>query len=122
MDVSILFGRFLVRKGLLTEHDLAEAVSVQSELNGSLALRALDAGLISLADFKKCLAYQREKGVTFRQAMVAANVAEPDRMKLIDDTLRQSRMKLGEVLVCRGNLSQEALDEALAEFRESTHT
>jgi hypothetical protein len=120
MEVSILFGRFLVRQGLLTEHDLADAVNVQSELNHNYPATLLATGMIGLEDFKGCLAYQRDRGVTFRQALLALNVANVETIKTMDEAIRKSRIKLGEILVKRGHLNEQALTAALDRFVDSS--
>jgi hypothetical protein len=120
MEVSILFGRFLVRQGMLTEHDLAEAVNVQSELNHNYPATLLAAGMITLEDFKKCLAHQRAKGLTFRQSLLALNVATGNTIGAMDEAIRNSRIKLGEILVKRGHLKEEDLQAALTKFGEAS--
>jgi hypothetical protein len=121
MEVSILFGRFLVRQGLLTERDLAESVNVQSELNHNYPATVLGDEMITLDEFRKCLAYQRQNGVTFRQALLALNVANGDSIRAMDEAIRKSRIKLGEILVKRGHLTEDDLEKALQRFGEDAH-
>jgi GGDEF domain-containing protein len=113
---SVVFGRFLVRRGLLTERELSEAVKIQTEINKHYGVAALEAGLLTLEDFRSCLGYQRQKGVTFRTALLALGVATEETIPELDTVVRDRRVKLGEVLVRRRYMSESLLNHALQEF------
>ena len=60
MSVPLMFGRFLVMNGKITDHELTEALNVQSELNMSFAEELLQGGHITMDQFRKAWSYQRK--------------------------------------------------------------
>jgi hypothetical protein len=116
-EPGIVFGRFLVRRGLLGERELSEAVRIQTEVNRHYGITALEAGLIGLDDFRRGLAYQRDHGVTFRTALLALHLATEQSIGAFDAAVRARRLRLGEILVRRGALSEQVVNQALGQFR-----
>jgi len=94
MDIPILFGRFLVREGIITDEALTDAVRVQTEINRSFAV-ALVSDFISLEDFKKAIEHQREHCVSFRGALQKLEIADKETIGKIDETCNHRRVKLG---------------------------
>ncbi len=118
MDIPILFGRFLVRECKVSEEDLKEVTRVQSEINWSYATTAIGNDFITLEDLKKALTYQREKGIRFRDALTELKITDDETIKKIDDAHKENSVKLGELLVKKGMITKEALEEALTLFKE----
>jgi arginyl-tRNA synthetase len=118
MDIPILFGRFLVRERIITDVALADAVRVQTEINRSFDAVAQVNDFISLEDFKKAIEHQREYCVSFREALQKLEIADEETIDKIDETYSNRRVKLGELLVTRGILSEDELQNALEEFKE----
>ena len=119
MDIPILFGRFLVRKGKISNEALNEAIKVQSEINRSFAAVAVEHGLISFDDFKKALGHQRENGLRFRDSLAELKIADEETLSKIDSVFKETTIKLGELLVKREDLVRDDLEEALKDFREN---
>ncbi len=119
MDIPILFGRFLVRKGKISNEALNEAIKVQSEINRSFAAVAVEHGFISFDDFKKALGHQRENGLRFRDSLAELKIADEETLLKIDSSFKETTIKLGELLVKRGALVRDDLEEALKDFREN---
>jgi hypothetical protein len=117
MDNPILFGRFLVREGKISEKDLIETIKVQNEINRSFAVAALEKDLITIDDFKKALAYQKQKGIRFRDALLELNVADQKKIEEIETTFNGNTVRLGELLVRRGIISKDELEESLNNFK-----
>lgn len=117
MDNPILFGRFLVREGKISEKDLIETIKIQNEINRSFAVVALEKDLITIDDFKKALAYQKQKGIRFRDALLELNVADNKKIEEIESTFNEDTVRLGELLVKRGVISEEELAESLNNFK-----
>ncbi len=118
MDIPILFGRFLVREGIITDEALTEAARVQTEINRSFDAVALVNDFINLEDFKKAIEHQREYCVSFREALQQLEIAEEETIGKIDETCSNRWVKLGELLVIRGILNEDELQNALDEFKE----
>lgn len=117
MDNPILFGRFLVREGKISEKELLETIKVQNEINRSFAVAALEKDLITIDDFKKALAYQKQKGIRFRNALLELNVADNKKIEEIESRFNKDAVRLGELLVKRGVISKDELAEALSNFK-----
>jgi len=120
MDIPILFGRFLVRECNVSERDMREAVMVQSEINRAYSSTALEGGFITLDDFKNALGCQRQKGIRFREALAELKIAD-ETIKNIDSAHKEKSVKLGELLVTRGIITEADLEEALKKFMEKGH-
>lgn len=118
MEIPILFGRFLVREGIISKEVLSEATKVQAEINKSFAVLALEGDFITLDAFKKAIAYQREKGIIFREALAQLQLADEDTLEKIDAAIKGKRVRLGEILVTKGAMKEEDLEKALTAFKE----
>jgi len=118
MNIPILFGRFLVREGIITNEVLADAVSIQSEINRSFDTFALVNDFISIDDFKKAIGYQREHCVSFKDALIKLDIADDEKIEKIDETCNSSKVKLGDLLVTRGILKEDELQKALEDFKQ----
>jgi len=118
MDIPIPFGRFLVRQGRLSEEELAEIIRVQAEINQSFATTALEDGYITLDQFKEALNYQREKGVSFKEALRELNIVDEATIEKIEEAVMKKYVRLGELIVKRGIMTDDELRELLKEFKE----
>lgn len=118
MDSPILFGRFLVREGKITEKELTDSLRVQAEINRSFAAAAVEGGFITLEDFKKAAAYQREKGIRFRDSLIELKITDVETIEKIDKAFKESAVRLGELLLKRGTITENDLNEALTGFKE----
>jgi len=117
MEIPILFGRFLVRQGKISEEALSYVTKVQAEINQCFPAIALEGDFISLDDFKKALDYQRQNGIKFSEALKELNIANDETIEKINNMCRAKRVKLGELLVKRGFITEEELKKALEEFK-----
>ncbi len=118
MDNLILFGRFLVREGKISEKELIETTKVQSEINSSFSAAALEKALITIDDFKKAVAYQRQKGIRFKEALLELNIADNKTIEEFERTLNENTVRLGELLIKRSVITEDELAEALNNFKE----
>lgn len=118
MEIPLLFGRYLVHSGKISEEQLLEATKVQAEINRSFAVTALEHEFITLDDFKRALARQRQEGIRFREALVQLEIADEEKIEKIDKAINEKSVKLGEVLVKKGLMEENDLKETLAEFKE----
>jgi hypothetical protein len=117
VEIPILFGRFLVRQGKISEEALLYVTKVQTEINQCFSAVALESDFISLDDFKKALNYQRESGIKFSEALKELKIANDETIEKINDMCRTKRVKLGELLVKRGFITEDDLKTALEEFK-----
>jgi hypothetical protein len=113
LDVPVLFGRFLILTGLLTETDIAEAVRVQQDLNAGPLFSLLERGLLSCDEVRRVRAHQRERMITFCEAMSALRILAPTDCAAAMEAAARERIRLGDVLVAQGKITRAALEEAL---------
>lgn len=118
LDVPVLFGRFLVLNGILTEKDIADATRVQKDLNASPLFRVVEKGLLSLDDVKRARAYQWEKMTTFCQAIDALKILLFDDCNALLNSANQQHIPLGEILVKQGKITPQELANALEKHRK----
>lgn len=118
MSVPLMFGRFLVMNGKITDQELTEALNIQSELNMSFAEELLQGEHITMEQFRKAWAYQREKFITFKEAVIELEMAGKDVISEIEESCADRYIKLGELLVQKGALSAEELKSALTAFQD----
>ena len=118
MEIPLLFGRYLVRHGKISEEQLSEATKVQNEINRSFAITALENDYITLDDLKKVLACQRKEGIRFREALKRLQIRDDKTIEKIDMALSEKNVKLGELLVIKGLMEHDELISILYEFKE----
>jgi hypothetical protein len=118
-DIPLLFGRFLALKGLITDEELRDAITIQLQLNHYHcdAYLLLGKGLLDLEDVQRCRDYQMEKGRTLHEALLDLKLIETSALEFLQHAERP-QLRLGEILVRRGSLSQQELQKALADFQK----
>jgi hypothetical protein len=117
MEIPLLFGRYLVRRGKISEEQLLETTKVQAEINRSFAVAALENEFITLDDFKKAIAYQRQEGIRFREALLQLEIADEETIKRIHNASDAKSVKLGALLVKKGLMEENDLQATLDEFK-----
>lgn len=117
LDVPILFGRFLILSGLVTEDDMVVAAAVQRDLNASPLLTLLEQGILTVDALGRARRYQREHMVPFCQATEALGIMSAQDCAAALDAAAGHRMQIGDVLVRQGKISREQLEAALRQHR-----
>lgn len=113
LDVPVLFGRFLILSGILTESDVAQATRVQKDLNAHPLLRLIERGDLTIDQLKRARVYQQERMVTLCQALDALGIMGHEECSATLDSVGRENIPLGEVLVRQGRITPEALADAL---------
>lgn len=108
-DVPLLFGRFLVLGGHISESDIIEALRVQRDLSAMSALALIEQRLLSLEEIGRLWDCQRRELVSFEEAMRRQGLPSGTDYEAVMQALRQQRSPLGEILVGQGKISREAL-------------
>ena len=111
-----LFGQFLVRKGVIKETDIEEALILQDMLQDSLGAVALANDLISFSDVEKILAYLDSNETSFAAASVELNILSQEQVKKIHKQYPEKRILIGQLLCAIGRLSNNDLNEYLPYF------
>ena len=108
-DVPLLFGRFLVLGGHISESDIIEALRVQRDLNAMSALALIEQRLLSLEEIGRLWDCQRRELVSFEEAMDRQGLPAGTDPKTVLKALRGQSIPLGEILVGQGKISREIL-------------
>lgn len=116
MDYSMLFGQYLVSEEIITQEDLSTLITIQDEINRSFVISALELEEITPDDLKVAHHYQREKAMTMEEALLALGIIDKERIEMIKAFLDKKRIKIGELLVKKGIISEDELNKLLAEF------
>lgn len=111
-----LFGQFLVRKGVVKQSDIEEALILQDMLQDSLGAVALANDLISFSDVEKILAYLDDNETSFALAAIELNILTEEQVRKIHKKYPEKRILIGQLLCAIGRLSNNDLNEHLPYF------
>ena len=111
-----LFGQFLVRKGVVKQSDIEEALILQDMLQDSLGAVALANDLISFSDVETILAYLDNNKTSFALAAIELNILTEEQVKKIHKKYPEKRILIGQLLCAIGRLSNNDLNEHLPYF------
>lgn len=109
-----LLGTMLVERGLVTEDELAHALSVQEETGSTLGDVVKDLALVSPSELSDLLAVQRAWRPLGRMLVEQGLLGEEQLAACLEEGERTGR-RLGDVIRARGVVSTTALDRVLAE-------
>lgn len=113
---QLFLGHYLLKKGLVTQHQLDQAVALQMEANRRLGDLAEEAGLLTPEQVRAVLTAQRAADLSFGELAVAEGYASRGDM---DDLLfRQHvhQVHLGEALLTQRALTSEQFCLVLEEY------
>ncbi len=114
-------GQFLLRKGLVTESQLLEAVGYQQDINELIGDIAVRREYMTSDDVAAILQTQRESSLPFGQIAVnQGRMTEAQRESLVQ-TQAMGYVFLGEALLAKGFITAEQFVEAINEFTRMEH-
>lgn len=112
------FGLYLKKKGIVTAEQLVAALEAQLTTMPRIGQLALEEGLISPRDIFDVLRAQRESpDVRFGDLAIEMGLMTRDEVMRLLMIQANRKRPLAEVFVAEGMLSQERMDEEMAEFR-----
>ena len=117
----MLFGEYLVKKGLVDEETLVIALDQQRQQNSPLGQIALKTGLINKKELFKILTEQRKpdsKEKSFGLIALELEILTTEQVDGLVASQSESNFLLGEILVEDGALSKNQLSQCLDEFYE----
>ena len=120
--VPLLFGRFLVKAGWVTEAQMNRAIRLQRQHQLGPGVIALLDGLLSLDDFRRLLAHQRQTGQLFEEAVQELDLLDRTDLAHLESRGKDIHLLLGEALVVQGSMSVDQLQDALDAFHHYTTT
>lgn len=117
----MLFGEYLVKKGLVDEETLVIALDQQRQQKRPLGQIALKTGLINKKELFQILTEQRRPDSKEKSFGLIALELEILTMEQVDGLVAsqsESNFLLGEILVDDGVISKNQLSQCLHEFYE----
>ena len=114
--IPLLFGRFLVKTGWVSEEQVEQASTLQKELTLSLGLVAVLENMLTMDDFRRILMHQRRLGLFFQEAVTQLGLLDDVRLAALEERRRSYTLQIGAALVVRGDLAETELQEALSAF------
>ncbi len=115
----MLFGEYLVGKGLVDEETLVIALDQQRQQNRPLGQIALRNGLINKKELFRILTEQRKlesQGKSFGLIALELEILTMEQVDSLVASQSESNLLLGEILVGEGVISKNQLDQFLEEF------
>ncbi len=116
MTGRILFGEYLVQKGLLSAPTVLELLIDQIKSQPSVAQIILDHNLLTVPQQLEALRVQSRTGWDYQQACVDLNLWSEDIASTIVQKSHLSRQPLGQLIVSKGLMSFGELTKVLDEF------
>lgn len=114
--IPLLFGRFLVKAGWVSEERVEQASALQKELVPSLGLVAVLENMLTVDALRQVLAHQRRMGMFFQETVIQLGLLDAAQLAVLEERRRSYILLLGEALVVRGDLTDASLQEALGAF------
>ncbi|MCE5272496.1 HU family DNA-binding protein [bacterium] len=111
-----LFGQYLIRRGLVSQEDIEEALMLQDILKDSLGAVALANDIITYRDVGSILEQVDRTGLTFAECAVELGIltrAQEEHLRAKDEVCR---IRIGQLLVATAKLPRQELETELAEF------
>jgi len=114
--IPLLFGRFLVKTGWVSEEQVEQAAALQKELMPSLGLVAVLENILTMDDLRRILMHQRRLGLFFQEAVTQLGLLDEAQLAVLEERRRSYTLQIGAALVVRGDLAETELQEALSAF------
>ncbi|MEI8026897.1 MAG: hypothetical protein WCI18_11175 [Pseudomonadota bacterium] len=117
--MTILFGEFLIDKGLLPKEQVLEALIYQMSSHSSLSQLIFENKLLTCEEQLKVLSYQRRSGSDYQNSAEVLGVWNQELANKLK-SIEKSRGKptLGEVLIKLGFFDISEMTQALESFLE----
>ncbi len=111
-----LFGQYLIRRGLVSQGDIEEALMLQDILKDSLGAVALANDIITYKDVGRILEQVDRTGATFAECAVELGIltrVQEEQLRANDEVCR---IRIGQLLVATAKLTRQELESELEEF------
>lgn len=116
--ILVLFGQYLLKKGLVTNKDINEACSLQRKHCQKIGRKAREDGLLSGSDIAKITREQGELGSKFGETAEKLKLLTHEQVSELLDKQKREYMLFGEALVLSGVLSEAVVKRELKRFCE----
>jgi hypothetical protein len=112
----LIFGRFLIIKGLITEQDIVNARLIQRQQNLMIGELARRKGWITGKDIERVLVFQEENPRPFGELAVEHEYLHKSQVAELLKEIELNHLFLGEALVSLGALTRKDMLESLEIF------
>jgi len=116
MMAKELFGQYLIRRGLVSQADIEEALMLQDILKDSLGALALANDVITYKDVGRILEQVDKSGLPFADCAVALGILRQGQVDQLRSKDEACRIRIGQLLVATAKLSRRELQTELDEF------
>ncbi len=113
----MLFGEFLVHRGVLSIEEVDKVLLLQRKIAIPLGKLALERSLLTLADIFQIRGQQRKTNSKFGDIAIKLNLLKPRQVDSLVELQKAIKPFVGELLVREGVLSEDALLGWLKEFK-----
>ncbi len=113
----MLFGEFLVDKGVLSSDEVDKVLLLQRKIAIPLGKLALERSLLTLADIFQIRGQQRKTDSKFGDIAIKLNLLKPRQVDSLVDLQKSIKPFVGELLVREGILTEDRLLALLKEFK-----
>ncbi|MBI5638772.1 MAG: hybrid sensor histidine kinase/response regulator [Nitrospinae bacterium] len=113
----MLFGEFLVHKGVLSAEEVDRVLLLQRKIAIPLGKLALERSLLTLADIFQIRGQQRKTDSKFGDIAIKLNLLKPRQVDSLVELQKAIKPFVGELLVREGVLGEDALLALLREFK-----
>jgi hypothetical protein len=110
-------GAALIERGLLSESQLEQALTIQRQTNPLLGELAIEYGLLSSQQVEDINTIQRQINQRFGDIAQERALLSADQIKQLLDTQQRRSLRLGDILIREGFISQTALSATLQSLR-----
>ena len=111
------FGEYLVNQGIITPEQLEKCLRIQNK-QGLLQAGALELGYLRQEQIPAIKAYtESHPGVRFGEAAVSLGLISSSQLRCLLDSCTRRKVRIGDILVQQGFLSEEGLLSALMGFK-----
>ena len=113
----MLFGEFLVHKGVLSVEEVDRVLLLQRKIAIPLGKLALERSLLTLADIFQIRGQQRKTDSKFGDIAIKLNLLKPRQVDSLVELQKAIKPFVGELLVREGVLNENQLLALLKEFK-----
>ena len=117
---TVLFGEYLMQKGVITPEALKNALYAQiqgNELFGELARRTDNLAPEQVVEVLQML-MDGDSGKRFGELACELGFISKEKVEEILDMQKKAKQKIGEILIGDGAISQEQCDSYLDEYQD----
>ncbi len=115
MRITFL-GQFLVRKGLVTEEQLLDAVGYQKSTNELIGVLAVKRNFLTPEQVDEILDRQREADLPFGQIALERGLMTQKQLQELLTAQNAGYVFLGEALIAKGHLTSDQFVKATNEY------